>query len=85
MKSELTGKNKLSAIGSLAVPVLAYSFGILNWIGGEIQQLHRKTKKMLVMGKIHHPRTDVDRLYVAREKGGRGLLHIEKRFKSEGK
>ena len=29
--TELSAKNKIQAIGSLAVPVLRYSFGIVNW------------------------------------------------------
>jgi hypothetical protein len=33
---ELSTKNKMQAIGSLAVPVLTYSFGIINWHEEEI-------------------------------------------------
>jgi len=31
LKSELNAKNKTIAIGALVVPVLRYSFGIINW------------------------------------------------------
>jgi hypothetical protein len=31
MKSELNARNKITAIGALAVPVLKYSLGIINW------------------------------------------------------
>ena len=31
LKSELNARNKITAIGALAVPVLRYSFGIINW------------------------------------------------------
>jgi hypothetical protein len=31
LKSELNAKNKITAIGALAVPVLRYSFGMINW------------------------------------------------------
>jgi len=31
LKSELNVKNKITAIGALAAPVLRYSFGIINW------------------------------------------------------
>jgi len=31
LKSELNAWNKITAIGALAVPVLIYSFGIINW------------------------------------------------------
>ena len=35
--TELSAKNKIQAIGSLAVPVLRYSFGIINWHQEELQ------------------------------------------------
>jgi hypothetical protein len=31
LKSELNARNKITAIGALAVPVLRYRFGIINW------------------------------------------------------
>ena len=31
LKSELNARNKITAIGALAVQVLRYSFGIVNW------------------------------------------------------
>ena len=31
LKYELNARNKITAIGALAVPVLRYSFGIINW------------------------------------------------------
>jgi len=31
LKSELRAKGKITAIGALAVPVLRYSVGIINW------------------------------------------------------
>jgi len=36
--TELSAKNKIQATGSLAVPVLRYSFGIVNWRQEERQQ-----------------------------------------------
>jgi hypothetical protein len=43
----MSAKNKMQAIGSLAVPVLRYSFGIINWKREEIQNLDRKNKENL--------------------------------------
>ncbi|PNF23741.1 hypothetical protein B7P43_G17247 [Cryptotermes secundus] len=60
----------MQAIGSLAVPVLRYSFGIINWHKEEIQKLDRKTRKILTTYGQHHPRADIDRLYVPRKEGG---------------
>jgi hypothetical protein len=62
LKSELNARNKITAIETLAVPVLRYSFGIINWRTEEIKQIDRKTRKMLTMYKMHHPKADIDRL-----------------------
>ena len=83
LKSELNARNKIIAIGALAVPVLRYSFGIINWRTEEIKKIDRKTRKMLTMYKMHHPKADIDRLYVKRKDGGRGLLQIEASYKTE--
>ena len=38
LKSELNARNKITAIGVLADPVLRYSFGIINWRIEEIKK-----------------------------------------------
>jgi hypothetical protein len=43
LNTELSAKNKIQATGSLVIPVLRYSFGIINWYREEIQKLDRKT------------------------------------------
>jgi hypothetical protein len=77
LSTELSSKNKMQAIGSLTVPVPRYSFGIINWHQEEIQKLDRKTRKMLTIHGQHHPRADIDRLYVPRKEGRRGLIQVE--------
>jgi hypothetical protein len=74
---ELNAKNKIQAIGTLAVPILRYSFGIVNWNQEELQKLDRKTRKLLTIHGQHHPKADVDRLYVPRNQGGRGVMQLE--------
>ena len=83
LKSKLKARNKITAIGALAVPVLRYSFGIIEWRTEEIKNIDRKTIKMLTMYKTHHPKADIDRLYVKRKEGGRGLVQIEAAYKAE--
>ena len=56
LKSELKARNKITAIGALAVPVLRYGFGIINWRTEEIKRSDRKTRKMLTIYKMHHPK-----------------------------
>ena len=75
--TELSAKNTIQAVGLLAVPVIKYSFGIVNWHQEELQKLDRKTRKLLTIHGQHHPKADVDRLCVPRKQGGRGLMQLE--------
>jgi hypothetical protein len=75
--TELSAKNKMQAIGSLAIPVLRHSFGIINWHQEKIQKLDRKIKTILTIYGQHHLKADIDRLYVPRKDGGRGLMQIK--------
>jgi hypothetical protein len=53
------------------------SFGIVNWNQEQLQKLDRKTRKLLTIHGQHYPKTDIDRLYVPRNQGGRGLMKLE--------
>ena len=77
MGTELSAKNKIHAIGSLAVPELRYNFGIVNWHQEKLQKLGQKTRKLLTFHGQHHPKADLERLYVPRKQGGRGLMQLE--------
>jgi hypothetical protein len=35
------------------------------------------------MYKMHHPKADIDRLYVKRKEGRRGMVQIEAAYKAE--
>ena len=39
--------------------------------------MDRKTRKLLTINRGLHPKSDVDRLYLPRKKGGRGLKSVE--------
>ena len=77
LKSELKSANKLEAINTLAVPVVTYSFDIINWTLQELAKLDTKTRRFLTTYKMHHPKSDVDRLYLPITEGGRGLIQLE--------
>ena len=83
LRSELNAKNKITANVTLAVPVLRYSFGIINRGLEEIRNTDKKTTKALTMYKMHHSKADIDRLFVKRKEGRRGLLQMEVTYKAE--
>ena len=43
----------------------------------ELKQIDQRTRKLMTMNQALHPRDDVDRLYISRKEGGRGLASIE--------
>ena len=67
----------METINTLATLVVTFSFNIVDWKMEEIRKLDRKTRKILTMERMHHPRADVDRMYLPRNKGGRGLIQLE--------
>ena len=79
--TQLNSKNKMQAINSLAVPVPQYSFGIIDWMESEIQEMDRKTRKLLTKYGLLHPKADVERIYMPRRSGGRGLIELESAYK----
>ena len=80
LRTQLNAKNKITAINGFAIPVISYSYGIVEWLRSELQQIDRRTRKLLTMGGAHHPSADVDRLYFGRTDGGRGLIGVEDSF-----
>ena len=77
IKSQLNGKNKIKAANTWAVSLMRYGAGTINWNKEELQEIDRKSRKIMTMNKELHPRSDVTRIYVPREKGGRGLISCE--------
>ena len=77
LKSTLNGKNKLTAINTWAVAIFRYVVGILYWKESELKEIDRKSRKTMTMYGALHPNSDVDRLYIKRKEGGRGLISVE--------
>ena len=48
LKSESKTRNKIAAINTLAVPVILYSYGVIDWKLHEMQDLDRMTRKASV-------------------------------------
>ena len=78
LRTELYGRNKILAIIGFALPVLTYGFGVIHWGCTDLQQLDRRTRKLLSMHGVHHPAADVDRLYAPCSDGGRGYNRLSR-------
>ena len=53
---------------------MRYGAGTVKWTKSELNEIDRKTRKVMTLNKELHPRSYVDRLYVSRMEGGRRLI-----------
>jgi hypothetical protein len=58
-------------------PVLAYTFGIIDWSDTDLEALNRRTCVLLTKYRIHHPKACIERLYLPRSLGGHGLVDLK--------
>ncbi len=77
LKSKLNAGNTVKAMNTWAVSLVRYSAGIIKWNTEELQTMDRKTRKLMTAHGALHPKADVDRIYLPRKEGGRGLASIQ--------
>ena len=58
LKTELNSENCIEAINTLAVPVVQYSFNIINWNLADLSRPDTKTRKLLAPNKMHHSKAN---------------------------
>ena len=81
LKTELNARNKTAVINTLAVQVILYSYGVIDWKLDEIQDLDRMTRKQQCMNWMLAKKGDVDRIYLPCQ-GGSSLMNLEKEYKA---
>ena len=62
---------------------LRYGASILKQTKSELDEIDRKTRKLMAMNKGLQARSDVNRLYVSRMEGGKGLTRCKMCVKAE--
>ena len=77
LKSKLNGGNLVHGVNTWAVSLLRYSAAFVSWRKSELQAIDRKTRKLFTIYGALHPKSGVDRSYIPRKEGGRGLISIE--------
>ena len=77
LETKLSSRNLIKGINTWSVSLVRYSGPFLKWSRDELKPMDQRTRKLMTMHKALHPRDDVDRLYVSRKEGGRGLTSIE--------
>ena len=73
LETKLSSRNLSKCIHTF----IRYSGPFLKWTREELKQMDQRTRKLMTMHKALHPRDNVDRIYVSRKGGGRGLASME--------
>ena len=76
-KSLLSASDKVKAFNSICVGVLSYSFGVINWTKVELEETDIRVRKEITMDKAFNKHSDTDRLYLPRNRAGKGLICIQ--------
>ena len=81
--SKLYARSLMRAVNTWAVSVVRYTAGILDWRKHELKAMDVKTRKILTMKGVFHRKSNVDRLYLKRNCGGRGLISVAECVRKE--
>ena len=60
---------KTLAMNTWAVALLRYGAGVLKWRKDEVAAMDSKTRQLMTMYGALHPKSDIHRLYLQRDKG----------------
>ena len=77
IETKLSSRNLIRGINTWAVALVRYSGPFLKWTRDELRKMVQRTRNLMTMHEVLHPKDDVDRRYVPRKEGGRGLASIE--------
>ena len=55
---------------------MRYTAGVLDWTKKELENMDKKTRKTMTMHGAFHRKSSVNRLYMKRKDGGRGLMSV---------
>lgn len=83
LNTQLSAKNKMTAINIWAIPAFIYTAGVLTWSRTDLERLDRKTRTTLTQYCVLHPNSAIERLYIPRRESGRGLSSLENVYLKE--
>ena len=78
LRSQSNGGNVMAGVNSWTVGIIRYRDGVLDWTKEELKSIDTKTRKLMTVNGSLYLRGNVDRLYLARKEGVRGLTSCEK-------
>ena len=77
LETKLNGGNIITGINTWAISLLRYCAAFLDWTGAELEQMDKRTRKLMTMHRALNPKSDVSRIYLSRKERGKGLIKVE--------
>ena len=77
LETKLNGGIIITGINTWGISLLRYSAAFLDWTGAELEQIDRRTRKLMTTHWALEPKNDIARIYLSRKEGGRGLISVE--------
>ena len=77
LETKLNDGNIITEINTWRISLLRYSAAFLDWTGAELEQMNRRTRKLMTMHWALNPKSDVARIYLSKKERGRGLINVE--------
>ena len=77
LQMKLNGRNIITGINAWGISLLRYAAAFLDWTGAKLQQIDKRTRKLMTMHQALSPKSDVARTYLSRKEGGVGLISVE--------
>ena len=82
LETNLNSGNVFKVNNTWAVSVVRYSAAFLGWSRLQLEEIGRRTRKLLTMYNGFHPKSNVDQMYPSRNEGGRGLIGVQDTVKT---
>ena len=77
LETKLNSRNLIKRINACTDPFVRYTGPLLKRTREEFKQVDQRTRKLMAIHKALYPRDYIDRLYVSRKEGVKGLASIE--------
>ena len=74
LETKLNSGNVFKAV---SVPVVRYSEAFIRWSRLQLEEVDRRSRKLLTMHNGFHLKSNVDWLYLSRSEGGRGYIGVQ--------
>ena len=82
-KSKVNARSKVKLHNTWSAAVLRYFFGAVRWGKGDLRGMDRATRKIMRRCQNHRYGAALEKLYLPRSQGGRGLQSVELMWERE--